>query len=191
MLRIHTPRLELVAGPAEIMRNEASGVADWFAPLDVDRPETWPPPFNDRRSQTWFAQRIEREQDGSGWLLWYVVRRPDAAVARRTLIGNGGFTGAPDLSGSVEIGYSLLPAWHGRGYGTELTAALAGWAFSHQRVERLLAVTYPTLFGSIRVLEKNGFQRICRGSDTRSVVHELRRGVFERRQAVACAARES
>jgi RimJ/RimL family protein N-acetyltransferase len=189
MLRIHTPRLELVASPAAITRNEASGVADWFAPLEVDQPETWPPPFNDQRSQTWFARRIERE-DGPGWLLWYVVRRPDAAVNRRTLIGNGGFTGAPDASGSVEIGYSLLPAWQGRGYGTELTDALASWAFSHERVERVLAVTYPTLIESIRVLEKNGFQRICRGSDTRSVVYELRRGVFECRRAVACSARE-
>jgi RimJ/RimL family protein N-acetyltransferase len=189
LLRIHTARLELVAAPADVTSREAAGADDWYAPLDVERPHQWPPPFNDEASQTWFARRIAREGTASGWLLWYVVRRPDTDVERRVLIGNGGFTGAPDPSGSVEIGYSLLPSWQGQGYGTELTAALVSWAFSHAPVERVLAVTYPALPASIRVLEKNGFQHSCRGADGRSVVFELRRGVFERRRGAAVARR--
>ena len=187
MLKIRTARLELVAAPADVTRDEACGVADWYAPLGVQRPETWPPPFNDRRSQRWFARRLEREQGGSGWLLWYVMLRSDSAQDRRILIGNGGFTGTPDARGSVELGYSLLPVWHGQGYGTELTAALVAWAFSHEPVQRVLAVTYPALTASIRVLEKNGFQRTCRGGDLRTVVFELRRGVFECRLAADIA----
>jgi [ribosomal protein S5]-alanine N-acetyltransferase len=182
MLSIRTARLELIAAPADVTSREASGVEDWYAPLQVERPEAWPPPFNDEGSQTWFAGRIARERTESGWLLWYVVRRPDTEADRRVLIGNGGFTGAPDARGSVEIGYSLLPAWQRQGYGTELTAALVSWAFSHERVQRVLAVTYPMLDASIRVLEKNGFQRSCRGADGRSLVFELRRGVFECRR---------
>jgi [ribosomal protein S5]-alanine N-acetyltransferase len=189
MLSIRTPRLDLVAATAEIARNEAFGVADWYAPLDVEPPATWPPPFNDRRSQLWFARRVQREHGDPGWLLWYVVRQPDSVWDRRILVGNGGFTGAPDSRGSVEIGYSLLPPWHGRGYGTELAAALVGWAFSHEHVQRVLAVTYPSLIASIRVLEKNGFQRTCRGSAAGSVVFELRRGVFECRRAATVADR--
>ena len=97
----------------------------------------------------------------------------------------GGFTGPPDARGSVEIGYSLLPEWQGQGHGTELTAALVAWAFSHARVHRVLAVTSPILPASIRVLEKNGFQPMCRGRQAGSLVFELRRGVFECRLA-AC-----
>ena len=186
MLRIRTERLELLAAPAEVTRDEAAGVPQWYAPLDVDPPEAWPPPFNDRHSQASFARRIARHHhDEEGWLLWYVVRRADAAMNPRMLIGNAGFTGAPDTRGSVEIGYSLVPSWHGRGYGTELTAALVTWAFSHTHVARVLAITYPSLVGSVRVLEKNGFQPTCRGKDTRSVVFELRRDVFECRLAAA------
>jgi RimJ/RimL family protein N-acetyltransferase len=181
MLRLCTDRLELLAASADVSRDEAAGLPDWYEPLRVSAPEAWPPPFTDRQSQASFARRIARQPDEEGWLLWYVLRQPDAAANRRILIGNAGFTGAPDTRGSVEIGYSLVPAWHGRGYGTELTAALVTWAFSHAHVARVLAVTYPSLVGSIRVLEKNGFQPTCRGSDTRSVVFELRRGVFERR----------
>jgi RimJ/RimL family protein N-acetyltransferase len=182
MLTIRTARLELIAAAADVTSHEASGAEDWYAPLQVERPETWPPPFNDDASQTWFARRIAREETESGWLLWYVVRRPDMETDRRVLIGNCGFTGAPDARGSVEIGYSLLPAWQRQGYGTELTAALVSWAFSHERVQRVLAVTYPMLDASIRVLEKNGFQRSCRGADGRGLVFELRRGVFECRR---------
>jgi [ribosomal protein S5]-alanine N-acetyltransferase len=189
MLRIPTARLELIAAPADVTRREASGAGDWYEPLDVEKPDAWPPPFNDEGSQTWFARRIAREGTESGWLLWYVVRRPDADVARRVLIGNGGFTGAPDARGSVEIGYSLLPSWHGQGYGTELTAALVSWAFSHEHVKRVLAVTYPALPASIRVLEKNGFRHSCRGADGRSVVFELRRRVFECRGGAASGRR--
>lgn len=189
MLRISTARLELIAAPADVTRREASRAEDWYAPLDVETPVGWPPPFNDEGSQTWFARRIAHEGTESGWLLWYAVRRPDPEVNRRVLIGNGGFRGAPDARGSVEIGYSLLPSWHGHGYGTELTAALVSWAFSHEHVERVLAVTYPALVASIHVLEKNGFQRTCRGADRGSLVFELRRGVFECRVGVVSGRR--
>jgi ribosomal-protein-alanine N-acetyltransferase len=185
MLRIRTARLELIAAPADVTSCEAAGRSDWYAPLQVEPPDAWPPPFNDDGSQTWFARRIAREGTESGWLLWYVLRHPCTDAGRPILIGNGGFTGAPDPRGSVEIGYSILPAWHGQGYGTELTSALVSWAFSHEQVQRVLAVTYPTLVASIRVLEKNGFQPACRGADGGSLVFELRRGVFECRHPAA------
>jgi [ribosomal protein S5]-alanine N-acetyltransferase len=178
--RIRTARLELIAASADVTANEAAGVPDWFVPLGVGGPESWPPPFNDQLSQTWFARRIARGRTETGWLLWYVLRRGDTMFGP-VLIGNGGFTGPPDRHGSVELGYSLLPSWHGQGYGTELAGALVTWAFGHAHVARVLAVTYPSLIPSIRVLEKNGFQRICHGSDRTSLTFELRRGVFERR----------
>src|SRR5215207_11532796 len=104
MPTIRTARLELIAAAADVTSREAAGASDWYAPLAVQEPEVWPPPFNDERSQTWFARRIAREGTESGWLLWYVVRPRRADGDRRVLIGNGGFTGAPDARGSVEIG---------------------------------------------------------------------------------------
>ena len=166
MLRIRTARLELIAAPADVTRREAAGAADWYAPLDVQRRLRGGRPRSTTSGRKRGSRGASRAREPSpGWLLWYVVAAPDADANRRVLIGNGGFTGAPDARGSVEIGYSLLPSWQGQGYGTELTAALVSWAFSHQHVERVLAVTYPTLVASIRVLEKNGFQRTCRGAD--------------------------
>jgi [ribosomal protein S5]-alanine N-acetyltransferase len=183
MLRIHTERLELIAATPAVARDEAAAVSAWHVPLDVPTPLSWPPPGNDRSSQEWLAGRITRPGDPAGWWSWYVVRQPHRPATRRELIGNAGFKGAPDSRGSVELGYGLLPSWHRQGYGTELAGALVEWAFSHDRVLRIMAETYPDLIASVRVLEKNGFQPACRGAGAGTLRFELRRSVFELRSA--------
>jgi RimJ/RimL family protein N-acetyltransferase len=182
MLRIQTARLELIAASPDLARREAAALNGWHAPLDVLPPASWPPPGNDRSSQAWLAGRIVGDADRPGWWLWYVVRRPRGhETRRRELIGNAGFKGAPDAHGSVELGYALLPGWQGQGYGTEVAGGLVRWAFSHQRVERIMAETYPEFVASVRVLEKHGFQATCRGGSSHTIRFELRRSVFEGR----------
>lgn len=51
---------------------------------------------------------------------------------KATLIGNGGFIGAPDDKGSVEIGYEIAPAFRDRGYATEAVRAMIDLAFDHE-----------------------------------------------------------
>jgi [ribosomal protein S5]-alanine N-acetyltransferase len=181
MLRIQTAHLELIAATPDLARREAAALNGWHAPLDVLRPASWPPPGNDRSSQAWLACRIVGDADRPGWWLWYVVRRPRGHEMSRELIGTAGFKGAPDAHGSVELGYALLPGWQGQGYGTELAGGLVTWAFSHQRVERIMAETYPEVAASVRVLEKHGFQATCRGGSSHTIRFELRRSVFEGR----------
>ena len=101
MLRIHTTRLELVSATPHVARSEAAAAHGWYAPLDVVPPPAWPPPGNDRASQSWLAGRIARDADRPGWWLWYVLRRSDAHLGRRELIGNAGFKGVPDDRGTV------------------------------------------------------------------------------------------
>ena len=187
MLRIRTECLELIAATPDLARREAVAANGWHAPLEVLPPASWPPPGSDRSSQAWLAGRIIQDADRPGWWLWYVVRRPRGHAVRRTLIGNAGFKGAPDAHGSVELGYALLPEWQGQGYGTELAGGLVTWAFSHERVERIMAETYPEFVASVRVLEKHGFQVTCRGASSHTIRLELRRSVFEQRGARALA----
>ena len=176
---LRTPRLEIVAAEPHVALAEAAGTPDWYRELSVPAPHAWPPPLNDAESLTWYAGRIATDPAAIGWFGWYVLR----AVGDRVLIGNCGFKGRPDPSGTVEIGYSLLPQYHRRGFGTELTAALLTWAFGHPHVARVMAETLPDFAASVRVLEKNGFQQAGRGSAPDAIVFELRRAVFERRRA--------
>ena len=57
------------------------------------------------------------------------------------------------------IGYSMLPAYRGRGLATRAAQLLALWVFAETGVVRLIAGALPTNAGSQRVLEKAGFTR--------------------------------
>jgi RimJ/RimL family protein N-acetyltransferase len=184
-LIIRTPRLELIAAEPDVALAEAAGTADWWRALSVPAPSSWPPPLNDVDSVAWFARNIADDPSALGWFTWYVVHPQGVG---RALIGSCGFKGRPDTRGSVEIGYGLLADHQRQGFGTELTSALVGWAFGHPPVARVLAETLPQLVGSVRVLEKNGFQLLGRGSTQDTILFELRRTVFEQRARHAIGA---
>jgi RimJ/RimL family protein N-acetyltransferase len=178
-LTLATPRLDLIAANPDIAYAEATGEPHWWRRLRASSPVAWPPPLNDASSLRWYAEAVTSDPDGVGWYTWYVLER-DASLPRR-LIGNAGFTGRPDPSGSAEIGYALLPLHQQRGYGTELVRALVDWAFRHADVKRVMAETYPDFIASVRVLEKNGFTLAGRAARPGAIRYELRRSVFVRR----------
>ncbi|BBH66256.1 hypothetical protein ACTI_29410 [Actinoplanes sp. OR16] len=57
------------------------------------------------------------------------------------------------------IGYSMLPAYRGRGFATRAAQLVALWAFAETDIARLIAGAAPENIGSQRVLEKAGFRR--------------------------------
>jgi ribosomal-protein-alanine N-acetyltransferase len=73
-----------------------------------------------------------------------------------TLVGFGGFKGAPD-DGAVELGYAIAPSWEGRGLATAAVRELLREAFAAPGVRTVLAHTRPAPGPSVRVLEKSGF----------------------------------
>ena len=76
-----------------------------------------------------------------------------------TLAGWGGFKGAPDAAGAVEIGYAIAPACEGRGIATAAVGALLAQAWDASEVRCVVAHTLPARNASVRVLEKAGFAR--------------------------------
>ena len=57
------------------------------------------------------------------------------------------------------IGYSMLPAFRGRGFTTRAAQLVALWAFAETDIARLIAGVNPDNKASQRVLEKAGFKR--------------------------------
>ncbi len=57
------------------------------------------------------------------------------------------------------VGYSLLPAWRGRGLATLALQLLALWTFAETGTGRLAASSLTTNLASHRVLERAGFRR--------------------------------
>ncbi len=56
------------------------------------------------------------------WGWWLIVHRTE-----RTLIGEVSFRASPDGTGTVEIGYGVVPAYQGHGYATEAAGAALDW----------------------------------------------------------------
>jgi len=62
-------------------------------------------------------------------------------------------------TGQGMIGYSMLPAFRGRGFTTRAAQLVSLWAFAETGIARLVAGALPSNLGSQRVLEKAGFHR--------------------------------
>src|SRR5262249_49280160 len=93
---------------------------------------------------------------------WLAGERADLVIldaATGAFAGDIGLYYQEPQTGQAMIGYSMLPAWRGRGYATRAARLVAQWAFASVGISRLIAGTLPSNVGSQRVLQKAGFRR--------------------------------
>ena len=167
---IQSPRLNLIAATADLIKKDIAGRRFLAEALDVSVPESWPPDLYGPRAMQFALAQLDDAPE-QGWSFWYLTTADDTCE----LAGICGFKGRPDESGSVEIGYSILACFQCRGFATEAVARLVGWAFSHHNVNEVCAETLPHLSQSIRVLEKNGFGFTGPGSEAGVVRYAVKR----------------
>ncbi len=75
-------------------------------------------------------------------------------------IGGIGFKLGADIARlSAEMGYWLGEPFWGRGLTTRVALATSDWAFAHYKLTRIFAMVFSHNVGSMRVLEKAGFER--------------------------------
>lgn len=151
-----TDRLTIVPATVAHARAEIADRAEFARLLQATVPEDWPPE-SAADALPLFLGWLEAAPDRAGWFGWYALSRAGGASAP-TLIGGGGFLGPP-AEGTVQIGYSMLPAFQGQGHATELVRELARWALAQPGVTCIVAETEWANPASVRVLEKSGFMR--------------------------------
>jgi [ribosomal protein S5]-alanine N-acetyltransferase len=156
-LSVETRRLELIAATPWLIRAEIDDPRRLESLLGRQVPENWPPELVEE-ARPYFLEDLLLPE-AVGWSCWYVALWGNAST-RPVVIGTAGFKGWPRSDGTVEIGYSILSQYQGRGYASEAVAGLVRWAFSHPYVSRVIARTLPGAEASMRVLQKNGFRRI-------------------------------
>jgi len=169
---IESRRLTLVAANAELVAADLEGHASLAKLLSAEVPENWPPELYERQAMQFSLQQLQNDPGQTGWSFWYLVT---ASTDEPTLLGLCGFKGRPDISGSVEIGYSVLQQFQDQGFATEAVARLLAWAFSHQNVKEVTAETLPHLRRSIRVMEKNGLSFTGDGSEHGVIRYAIRK----------------
>ena len=159
MLQIETTRLRLV--PCTVAAAQAA-MADRAALEDLlgaRVPEDWP--AEDLRDfLPIYSKIVDAQAAREGWGIWLAL-----ATAERALVGDIGFKGSPDDRQTVEIGYSILPAFQGRGYATEAARALLDWGLARPGVRRVVANCLADNAASIRVLRKAGMRQTGRDRD--------------------------
>ncbi len=93
-----------------------------------------------------------------GFGYWVIEDR-----ATGSFVGELGFADykrdiTPSLEGIPEIGWALLPKWHGKGYATEAVGAIVEWADAHLDAPRTGCLIHPENAPSIRIAEKFGYR---------------------------------
>ena len=156
---------------AELARRLGGSVADG-----------WPGPDMAQYLPAYTGELAE-QPERSAWV------RLALRTADRALIGDMGFHGPPDRQGTVELGYSIAPAYRRQGYASEGARALVAWAFAQPQVRRIIARCAPDNPGSIRVLERAGLQHI--GMSGEYLLWELRREQYSPNAPMAPHGRET
>jgi len=105
-----------------------------------------------------------------GWIQLSVEERSTGR-----LVGDVGLSPADGEPGVIKVGYTIAPAFQGRGYATEAVGALVDYAFERLGADVVRAYASADNVPSIRVAEKVGMRLVERierrsGNDVRYVV---------------------
>lgn len=165
---INTERLYLLPATSKLYILELHDRPTFASTLNAHVPEEWPPDQITPEVIEDFIERIQA-RERKLWSFYWILRQKDSE--QPILIGSGGFLA--HKNGILEIGYSLLDAYHGRGYATEAVQSMMQWAFSSLKSDSIVAYTYPHLKASIRVLEKNGFILKGEGPEKGTIAYEF------------------
>jgi RimJ/RimL family protein N-acetyltransferase len=156
--RLRTARLTLIASTAEHLRTELGSPERLADLLEAVVSPDWPTGEYDRDAMEYFLARLEEGgEDAEGWFGWYALSE-DAPGGSPALVGAAGYFGPPGADGTVEIGYSVLPDWQGRGLATEMARMLVAHAFTFPGIQRVIAHTREDNPASVKVLQRAGFR---------------------------------
>lgn len=162
---ILTARLRLAAITPDLLRLENS---DLSRQLDAEVPDLWPPEHWEPHVFDFIERQCLDTPHAIGWNRYVVLRSPFPV-----LVGTlGGF---PRTSTETEVGYSILSPWQRHGVATEGLRAVIDEIFRTTEVASIAAQTFPHLAGSVRVLEKCGFQHVGSGDDEAAIRYRLER----------------
>jgi len=153
-LRIKTARLKLIPCPLEVAEASIFNPSRVAEILGASVPEDWQK-AEVQEFLPMYAQMLVDDPTKLGWGVWLMIQ-----IQENILIGDLGFGGKPDESGSLEIGYEVFTVYRNQGYGFEAVEALVSWAFSHPELKRLTAHCPVDNLASRRILEKLGMERL-------------------------------
>lgn len=169
---IVTERLVLRRSHAD----DAETISAYRSDPDVHRWQGWERTDHDGVREEIEAMAGRAPGEPGGWVQFSVEERGSG-----TLVGDVGISPADDEPGVIKVGYTMDPAFQGRGYATEAVGALVAYAFDSLGAETVRAFASAENLPSIRVAEKVGmrlverFERTYEGETWQGVRYEIAR----------------
>ncbi len=150
MPHLHTDNLELITFTAAMMQAATSTREELERATGFSVASGYP-------SETYkeiLPYKIQRYRDFPEENEWegLIIHKQDQCI-----IGDMGFRRSTDNPKEIELGYSIVPAYEGHGYATEMAKAIIEWGLALEGIERIIASCDPNNAASARVLEKAGF----------------------------------
>ena len=112
---LRTRRLTLIPASLDLVQAELRSPTELGTLLGAVVPASWPPELYDRVALEYWIGRLEEDPGHEGWAAWYFVMGD--SQHGHVVVGAGGYKGKPDMAGSVEIGYSVLPDYRQQSIG--------------------------------------------------------------------------
>ena len=151
---IHTERLILVPAPLEAVESLIRGENAYRSLYDQVAEGYLEFPA----ALEYTAEQLRHDPATGAWGTYLFI-------LDRCLIGIGGYKGAPDAMGSIEIGYGIAVAYRNKGYATEAAQGLIDHAFTLSHVTAVAAHTLAEQNASGEVLTKCGMTRVAEIDD--------------------------
>jgi len=132
--------------------NDAQEVHSYASDKEVSRFIGWPLMNSLNETSNYIEEMLRREK---------AVTHIYASVALKSthaIIGTAMIFNFNREAKHAEIGYVFHSDYWGKGYGTETVTLLDNFAFNSINLHKIHAHVVDTNFGSVRVLEKNGFK---------------------------------
>ena len=100
--------------------------------------------------------------DAVQWIGYNLLKKTVESFAitnNRVIVGSIGFIPKEDVyRNNIEIGYFIAEQYWNKGFASEAVAHLVSHIVQHRSVVRIYAEVFEGNAGSMKVLEKNGFQ---------------------------------
>jgi RimJ/RimL family protein N-acetyltransferase len=145
--RLETERLVL----REFVADDVAAVHEYASDPEVSRFMTWGPNTFEA-TREFVATVIARPADGDEF--GFAITLRDSG----RLIGSVGIGIWSNEHRRGELGYVLHRAYWSQGFATEATRRIVRYGFDEMDLHRIEATCHPDNRGSVRVLEKAGFQ---------------------------------
>lgn len=150
--RLETARLVL----RRFSQDDAGTLAEYRSVEAVARYQAWEAPFPKAHALAIVTELAGAHPDTPGEWFQLAIAPHDRPW---DLLGDVGFRPRADEPAIVDVGFTLAPAHHGRGYATEAVEALLTYLFEERAKHKVCADCDTRNVPSWRLLERLGFRR--------------------------------